>query len=129
VNAPFLTITHRTIADESVQTIDSAGLHEYLDVTTEHGKWIARRIASYGFIEGSDYVCSPEVAGKAPGRRKQLSDFESQRFRHEMIAGNPGRRGCAVLEALRVNAQQEAALVSNERGQLDKSIRDHLRRR
>lgn len=68
MNAPLLVITHRAIADESVQTIDSAELHAFLSVTTEHGKWIARRISSYGFVEGTDYVCSTEVASKAQGR-------------------------------------------------------------
>lgn len=46
-------------------------------------------------------------------RQKQLSDLDSQRFRLEMIAGNPGRRGRAALEALSQNAQQRAALAGN----------------
>lgn len=46
-------------------------------------------------------------------RAKLASDLDSQRFRLEMIAGNPGRRGRAALEALSQNAQQRAALASN----------------
>lgn len=45
-------------------------------------------------------------------RAKQLSDLDSQRFRLEMIASNPGRRGRAALDALSQNSQQQAALVS-----------------
>ena len=45
-------------------------------------------------------------------RAKLLSDLDSQRFRLEMIAGNPGRRGRAALEALGQNAQQQAALIA-----------------
>lgn len=45
-------------------------------------------------------------------RQKQLSDLDSQRFRLEMIAGNPGRRGRAAIEALGQNAQQQAALAA-----------------
>ena len=45
-------------------------------------------------------------------RNKLLSDLDSQRFRLEMIAGNPGRRGRAALEALGQNAQQQAALIA-----------------
>lgn len=45
-------------------------------------------------------------------RQKVLSDLDSQRFRLEMIAGNPGRRGRAALEALGQNAQQQAALAA-----------------
>lgn len=45
-------------------------------------------------------------------RQKQLSDLDSQRFRLEMIASNPGRRGRAALEALGQNAQQRAALIA-----------------
>ena len=68
MNAPLLVVTHREVAAESVQTIDSAELHAFLGVTTEHGKWIARRILSYGFVDGTDFLCSPEVAGKGQGR-------------------------------------------------------------
>ena len=46
-------------------------------------------------------------------RAKLASDLDSQRFRLEMIAGNPGRRGRAALEALSQNAQQRAALAGN----------------
>lgn len=46
-------------------------------------------------------------------RQKLLSDLDSQRFRLEMIAGNPGRRGRAALEALAENARQRAALAGN----------------
>ena len=45
-------------------------------------------------------------------RQKVLSDLDSQRFRLEMIAGNPGRRGRAALDALGQNAQQQAALAA-----------------
>lgn len=45
-------------------------------------------------------------------RQKLASDLDSQRFRLEMIAGNPGRRGRAALEALDQNTQQRAALVA-----------------
>lgn len=45
-------------------------------------------------------------------RRKLASDLDSQRFRLELIAGNPGRRGRAALEALGQNAEQQAALAA-----------------
>lgn len=45
-------------------------------------------------------------------RAKLASDLDSQRFRLEMIAGNPGRRGRAALEALGQNARQQAALAA-----------------
>lgn len=46
-------------------------------------------------------------------RAKLASDLDSQRFRLEMIAGNPGRRGRAALQSLSENAQQRAALAGN----------------
>ena len=45
-------------------------------------------------------------------RAKLASDLDSQRFRLEMIAGNPGRRGRAAIDALGQNAQQQAALAA-----------------
>ena len=63
-----LIVTPRQIAGELAQTVDARELHAFLGVTTEPGKWIARRIASYGFSEGTDFVCSAEVASKGQGR-------------------------------------------------------------
>ncbi len=65
-------------------------------------------------FRGADAMAEQYDAGEdREARRKQLSDLDSQRFRLEMIAGNPGRRGRAALEALGDNAQQQAALVSS----------------
>jgi hypothetical protein len=44
-------------------------------------------------------------------RQRLLSNLESERFRLEMIAGNPGRRGRAALAALGDNARQRAELA------------------
>lgn len=63
-----LIVTPRQIDGELAQTVDARELHAFLGVTTEHGKWIARRIESYDFIEGTDFVCSTEVATKGQGR-------------------------------------------------------------
>ena len=63
-----LIVTPRQIDGELTQTVDARDLHAFLGVTTEHGKWIARRIESYDFIEGTDFVCSTEVASKGQGR-------------------------------------------------------------
>lgn len=46
-------------------------------------------------------------------RAKLASNLDSERFRLEMIAGNPGRRGRAALQALSENGQQRAALAGN----------------
>lgn len=61
-------------------------------------------------------------------RQKQLSDLDSQRFRLEMIAGNPGRRGRAALEALGDNAQQQAALVSSGERNTSEAIQSRANR-
>lgn len=45
-------------------------------------------------------------------QRKLLSDLDSDRFRLNMIAGNPGRRGRAALAALDQNASTRAAIAN-----------------
>lgn len=47
---------------------------------------------------------------------KLLSDLDSQRFRLEMIAQNPGRRGREALQQLGENARQQAAIVGGAAG-------------
>lgn len=69
---------------------------------------------SPGTLRGPDAMAEQYNAREdREARAKLASDLDSQRFRLEMIAGNPGRRGRAALEALSQNAQQRAALASN----------------
>lgn len=69
---------------------------------------------SPGTLRGPDAMAEQYNAREdREARAKLASDLDSQRFRLEMIAGNPGRRGRAALEALSQNAQQRAALAGN----------------
>ncbi|HSD17225.1 MAG TPA: hypothetical protein VLC71_08225 [Thermomonas sp.] len=72
-------------------------------------------------FRGADAMAEHNNASEdREARRKLSSDLDSQRFRLEMIAGNPGRRGRAALEALGDNALQQAALVgAGERNSTD----------
>ncbi|TWT18529.1 phage antirepressor Ant [Luteimonas marina] len=67
MDAELIPVARREIATETVPTIDSAALHAFLEVATEHGQWIQRRVQTYGFEEGRDFVCSSEVTGKGRG--------------------------------------------------------------
>lgn len=69
---------------------------------------------SPGTLRGPDEMAEQYNAREdREARAKLASDLDSQRFRLEMIAGNPGRRGRAALQALSQNAQQRAALAGN----------------
>lgn len=64
-------------------------------------------------LRGADAMAEQyNASADREARQKLASDLDSQRFRLEMIAGNPGRRGRAALEALTQNAQQQAALAA-----------------
>lgn len=67
------------------------------------------QVAVRGVGEMAEYY---NASADREARQKLASDLDSQRFRLEMIAGNPGRRGRAALEALGQNAQQQAALAA-----------------
>lgn len=67
------------------------------------------QVAVRGVGEMAEYYNASEDRA---ARQKLASDLGSQRFRLEMIAGNPGRRGRAALDALGQNAQQQAALAA-----------------
>lgn len=61
-------------------------------------------------------------------REKLASDLDSQRFRLEMIAGNPGRRGRAAIDALGQNAQQRAALAAGAERLSSEAIQNRAQR-
>ena len=53
----IIKVEDRQIGDGSVHTINARELHTFLEVHTKFKDWIARRIADYGFMEGSNF-CS-----------------------------------------------------------------------
>lgn len=66
-----------------------------------------------GILRGPDAMAEQYASREdREARQKLASDLDSQRFRLEMIAGNPGRRGRAALDALGQNSQQQAALAA-----------------
>lgn len=89
-------VTAQQFGEESVQAIDSVALHEFLGIGTEHGKWIARRIETYGFVEGVDYVCSAEVASKGRGGHNKLSYFISIDMGKQLAMVEKGEKGRQV---------------------------------
>lgn len=86
-------VISRKIGGESVQTIDSVSLHAFMEVTTEHSKWICRRIEAYGFVENVDYVCSPEVASKRRGGHNRLTFFISIDMGKQLAMIEKGLKG------------------------------------
>lgn len=65
-----------------------------------------------GAVRGADQMAEQYNAREDREASKALaSQLDSERFRLEMIAGNPGRRGRAAIAALGENAQQRAALA------------------
>lgn len=89
-------VTAQQFGEESVQAIDSVALHEFLGIGTEHGKWIARRIETYGFVEGVDYVCSAEVASKGRGGHNRLGYFISIDMGKQLAMVEKGEKGRQV---------------------------------
>lgn len=66
-------------------------------------------------VRGADAMAE-HYAGKeiAEAQKKLLGDLDTQRFRLEMIANNPGRRGRAAQEALEGNARQQGAVLAGQ---------------
>lgn len=50
---PFVSAT---IQHRNINAVDARILHEFLQVKTEFNHWITRRIDSYGFVQGIDFV-------------------------------------------------------------------------
>lgn len=98
MNGPLIALTQRQISGEAAQTIDSVELHAFLGVTTEHGKWMARRIESYGFQDGTDYVCSAEVASKGRGGHNRAVFWISLDMGKQLAMVERGEKGRQARE-------------------------------
>lgn len=89
-------VTPQQFGEESVQAIDSAALHEFLGIGTEHSKWVTRRIETYGFVEGVDYVCSAEVASKGRGGHNKINFIISLDMAKQLAMVERGEKGRQV---------------------------------
>lgn len=98
MTADLIPIATRRIAEAAVQTIDSAELHAFLGVTTEHGKWISRRIESYGFQEGVDYVCSSSLSSKGRGGHNRAVFWISLDMGKQLAMVERGEKGREARE-------------------------------
>ena len=69
------------------------------------------RVAVRGADAMAEHYASKEAV---EGQKKLLGDLDTQRFRLEMIANSPGRRGRAAQEALEGNARQQGAILAGQ---------------
>jgi anti-repressor protein len=68
----------RTMGDARVPTVNARQLHSFLEVGKHFASWIQDRIASFGFVEGQDFVIAdglifPDSGKSAAGR--QLKEY------------------------------------------------------
>ena len=65
--AALIPVGASTIGDASVQTTSARDLHLFLKIGKDFSSWIKGQIEQYGFIEASDFVCSPVLGSKGRG--------------------------------------------------------------
>jgi anti-repressor protein len=53
-----------TEEQEGKQTVNARELHEFLGVGTEFSHWTKRRIDTYGFLEGEDFLTNVKKDGR-----------------------------------------------------------------
>ncbi len=76
-----------------------------------------------GRLRGPDAMAEHHASQDSKEASKRLLDnLDTQRFRLEMIANNPGRRGRAAIDALDDNARQQAAIIGGQQQQAGDAI-------
>ncbi|WP_142417280.1 antA/AntB antirepressor family protein [Bartonella massiliensis] len=86
-----IAITNNTINEESVQTVNARDLHAFLESKQDFSTWIKKRIMTYAFLQGRDFI----------------------RFHKKMEANN----AIAVEYYLTLNMAKELAMVErNDKG-------------
>ncbi|MDX7953735.1 antA/AntB antirepressor family protein [Lichenihabitans sp. Uapishka_5] len=68
--APLPPITKTAIGGRTIPTVDARKTHAYLGVGRDFSTWIKDRIASYGFVEGEDYVSFEDLSSPVSGSSK-----------------------------------------------------------
>lgn len=63
----LIAVNTSAVGNDAVQTVNARDLHTFLEVGKDFSNWIKGRIAQYGFVEGVDYVCSPDRASEGRG--------------------------------------------------------------
>ncbi|EJF86046.1 phage antirepressor Ant [Bartonella rattimassiliensis] len=51
-----IAITNNTINEESVQTVNARELHAFLESKQDFSTWIKKRIMTYAFLDGKDFI-------------------------------------------------------------------------
>ncbi|WP_375640130.1 MULTISPECIES: antA/AntB antirepressor family protein [unclassified Bartonella] len=93
-----IAITNNTINEESVQTVNARELHVFLESKQDFSTWIKKRIMTYAFLDGRDFI----------------------RFHKKMEANN----AIAVEYYLTLDMAKELAMV--ERNKKGKQAREYF---
>lgn len=70
----LITVTHRTIEQQTVPTVNARELHEFLESKQDFSNWINNRINQYGFAENQDYLLN-KIIVQLPSGKKYKNEY------------------------------------------------------
>lgn len=62
----LIPVTMRSVGTETVQTVNARDLHAFLHVKARFNDWITRRIETYGFVQGIDFIHYSDLSNDLP---------------------------------------------------------------
>jgi len=71
----LIPIFGQKIEQENVQTVNARDVHAFLEVKKDFSNWIKDKIKNYDFIEGQDYICSPNLASKTGSGGHNIKEY------------------------------------------------------
>jgi phage anti-repressor protein/phage antirepressor YoqD-like protein len=70
----LIKLTHTTIGDDTVQTINARELHAFLEVGKDFSSWIKDRIDQYSFENNKDYLLT-KIGEQLPSGTKYKNEY------------------------------------------------------
>jgi phage anti-repressor protein len=71
----LIPIFGQKIEQDNVQTVNARDVWEFLEVKKDFSNWIKDKIKSYDFIEGVDFVRSPNLASKTGSGGHNIKEY------------------------------------------------------
>jgi len=71
----LIPINSQKISRKGTQAVNARDVHEFLEVKKDFSNWIKDKIKNYDFIEGQDFVCSPNLASKTGSGGHNIKEY------------------------------------------------------
>lgn len=117
----LITVTHRTIEQQTVPTVNARELHEFLESKQDFSNWINNRINQYGFVENQDYLLNKIIVQLPSGKKYKNEYFITLNMAKELSMVERTAKGREARQYFIACEQQLYTLQAQQRQHTEQS--------